>query len=413
MNFVTKSVWSGMSGSNRLSDKWTVAAEHGAYVRFMDGKECLDANSGLWNVSLGYGHPAVREAIVASLDAFGYAGQFRRSSTIAEEFTQALLALWPDNIFDRVLFATSGSAANDLVMKLARLWADYSAASEKQLMASFTGSYHGQTFGALGLSDEYLMQSHFLSSDASRYRRLSRDNAVQVAESLDRWGDRLAAVFIEPVQGTGNRSIPTDVLDAVFAARNRHGFLIVADEVATGFGRTGVMMRSSLWSESPDIVVVSKALTNGTSAMSCVLCSPRVSEEFVAAGRVFPHGETQAGSAVSCAAALGVLRAYRDEFEMTTVSSKYPAAGKLRKCLTELQLERRGITVRGEGNFMTVDLPEAVTGATPVEDLREEGLIVHGGEAGMQLAPPLVLESADWDRLTETLDDYLRHILGE
>lgn len=399
-------VWSGMSASTPLPSRWRVVEENEARVTFADGQVCLDANSGLWNVPLGYRHPGVQAAISKAAESYSYGAQFNRSSDIAEELGARLLGLWPDNTFDRVLFATSGSAANDLVIKLSRLWHRFAGQGNRDLIASMRGSYHGQTLGALGVSDEYLRQPDMLG-DASLFRRLDLADAARTRAALQRWGDRLAAVFIEPVQGTGNRTIAGEVLAEIFAARAEHGFLVVADEVATGFGRTGHMLRSALWLERPDVVVLSKALTNGTMAMSCILVQPRISGVFQSSDRCFPHAETQAGSAVACAATLGVLQAFEEQLGMRAATDRLPRLDRMDTLLTRLDLERRGVVARGEGYFMTFEIPGVTSGRDAVETLRDEGVIVHGSERGFQLVPSFLMTNGDWDLLAETLDRYL------
>ena len=399
-----------MSGAQALPARWTVESEHGAEVTFADGETCLDLNSGLWNASLGYGHVRVIQSIKNALDRISYGAQFRRNSVLADQLAAKLLSLWEGQPFSRLMFATSGSAANDMVIKLARSWSSRMAMRERKLIASLKGSYHGQTLGALGTSDEYLMQPEMLM-DASSYRRLSVTSGDRVHEALQRWGDKVAAVFVEPVQGTGNRTVAPGVLRELFAARREHGFLIVADEVATGFGRTGQMFRSASWEEAPDAVVMSKGLTNGTMAMSCVLLAPRIAEAFSGESDIFPHAETQAGGALGCAAALGVLDAFASDLGMQTALSRLPEAGRLRSSLEQLNLDRRGIELRGEGYFYTLEMLD-MPRTQPVEDLRSRGLIVHGGEQGIQLAPSYLMSEAQWSRFIETLDGYFHLLFG-
>ena len=397
-----RAVWTGVRSSTPVKARWRIVEESGTSIRFADGVNALDLNSGLWNVPLGYRNPVVERSVIAAMGRGSYGGQFRRSSDVAERVARRLLNLWPDQRYTRVMFGTSGSAAVDVALKLACLHQVRLGNPEQRRSGSFIGGYHGQTLGALGLSDEELMQGAMLTN-AGDYVKLPLDSASSVRQVLLAEAGTLCAVFIEPVQGTGNRPIPEDILAEVFAFRDAFGFLVIADEVATGFGRTGVMFRSSSWARSPDIVVLSKTLTNGTQAASALLISEPVVASFSPSDAIFPHGETQSGSLWACGAIDGVLDVLRDEYGMTQADHTLPAAGEMDEFLAALDLDRKGISVRGEGMFRTLECSSFSDGVLAGERLRARGLVVAAGVNGIQLAPMYCMRSNEWDRAQTVL----------
>lgn len=151
---------------------------------------------------------------------------------------------------------------------------------------------------------------------------------------MQREGHRIAAVIVEPVLGSGAEAVPGEFIAALQQHRQDHGFLLVADEVATGFGRVGGWFASDEWQQQPDVIVTSKGLTNGTSACAALLIAQRVTQLFDTSESVFVHGETQAGTPPTCAAILGTI-AEMTRLDHNTLSKQVAAC--LNKLIEELQ----------------------------------------------------------------------------
>lgn len=405
---MSPAVWGGLVGPD--ANLPAVVSELGTSVRFADGTTRLDANAGLWNVSLGAGHPRVVSALADSLATASYGGVFRRTSSMAEESAQRLLALWPEGTFDRVLFSTSGSACVDLAIKLARARRRLQR-SESHIAAGLKGSYHGQTLGALGVSGEQLGQ-RLAGVDPRAFRHLDFNDLDRTRSDLERLGPDLAVVFVEPVQGSGTVPVSDDFLRLLDAARERHGFLIVADEIATGFGRTGPLFASAAWPMRPDLVLLSKALTNGTNAASLCLVAPNVTSAFREAGRPFLHGETQAGSIFACAAMLAVVDVFEHEYGVTCAEDFVPGTDRLEGVLRQVADATEFFSQpRGKGSFWTlpfsVGLLDGQKAADLVQPVRDEvfraGIIVNGAPDGLQFAPAHIFSQGEYDRLADTL----------
>jgi adenosylmethionine-8-amino-7-oxononanoate aminotransferase len=382
--------------------RMAVAAQ-GMHIRLADGRELLDGTSGLWNVNLGFGNHAVAEAISAALRDASYLTLFRYGHRYAEQAARALIAAAGRDRFARVLFSTSGGAANDVMMKLARQTALLRGHPERRLMVSLRGSYHGLTFGGFALTGEDLGQRAY-GIDQRLVRQIAHGDGSQLQRLLKREGDKVAAVVVEPVLGSGAHVLPEPFVTTLLEGREQHGYLVVADEVATGFGRTGEMFAHDRWPAGPDILVVSKALTNGTCGAAALLLSPGVCETFDVADAVLVHAETQAGTPPSCAAMLAVLA----EMErLDVVASARRVARRLDEGLRSLVTELPWATgTSGIGCFRGLALARPVNRPISTADVQgvvdatlAEGAVVQPGPSSVQLIPSLIATDAQIDDL--------------
>lgn len=383
---------------------------HGTAITYADGSQCLDGISGLWNVPLGYGHRGVADAVHAALLEASYFTHFRGSHTWAERTGHRLLAAAGADHYRRVVHATSGSAALDSVIKMVRQYQVVCGEPSRTTIVSLKGSYHGTTLGAMSLTGENLGQRIY-GVDGRSVRHIDHRRPQDLARLLEREGDRVAAVVLEPVQGSGTHVVGPEFLSTVLEGRRRHGYLLVADEVATGFGRTGPMFASETWAESPDILVTSKGLTNGTQAASAILLATRVTEALDSADSPFMHGETQAGSPASCAAILATLEAFENE---DVLSRGRAVARQLDERLDALAERIPGSSTTGLGCFRSVQLPDAdgQTITRIIDQCRRNGAIVQPGPSSFQLVPALVYDARDLDRLMDRVQDAVSSVLA-
>ncbi|MDF2560545.1 MAG: hypothetical protein K0R99_1991 [Microbacterium sp.] len=389
---------------------WAVSAR-GTHVTFADGLETYCATSGLWNVPLGYGRDEIAEAVGRALRDASYLTLFRRSHVYAENAAERLIS-FIGMPFSRVLFATSGGAANDLTMKLCRQYWSIEGDAQRRIVVGLRGSYHGLTFGAHALGGEDLGQALY-GVDGRDVRHVPFDDGGEALESLfRREGSRIAAVVIEPVLGTGAFEVPRAFLKTMQGLREHYGFLLVADEVATGFGRTGTRFASSEWSEHPDVLVVSKALTNGTCPAAAVAVNDRVASAFRLHDALLVHGETQAGTPASCAAIIAAL----ELFEAMGADALFRSVSAELDRVQERLLESpRVMDTRGRGAFRALRIVDARTGEEIsrdevlqlVERTRRRGALVHPGPSGVQLIPAAVSTPAELNRAADAILDAL------
>jgi len=396
-------------------DELCAVSAHGVRVRFADGRVLLDGTSGLWNTNLGYGNDAVAQAQAEALRDASYLSTFRFENVYARRAAEALVEAAGPERYARVLFSTSGGAANDLVMKLARHFHVLGGAPRRQLVVGLEGSYHGLTYGSFSLTGQDLGQAVY-GVDRRLVRHVPPNDVEALATLVDLQGDRLGAVVVEPVLGSGAVPLTPEFVNALGQARQTHGFLLVADEVATGFGRTGTLFASDAWPVAPDALVVSKGMTNGTCAASAVLVAPHVAARFHDTGAVLMHGETQAGTPVAAAAVLATL-AEMDRLDVVRAGRR--VAAELDSALTDLlRTHPRVDALTGTGCFRSVrltapdgaPLPDACVPGL-VASIRDAGAIAHPGMNGVQLVPALTSTSADIVELVaavrEGLDAFL------
>lgn len=373
-----------------------VAAE-GVHVRFADGSSALDVMSGLWNANLGYGNEHITAAITDALRSASFLPLFRGGHRLAEQAARALLDVSGPEHFGRVLFSTSGGAANDVMMKLVRQFQQLRGEQGRDLVVGVKGSWHGLTYGSFALTGQELGQPTY-KVDRSLVRHVSHVDESELAALLAAEGERVAAVVLEPVLGTGAHPVSDRLLGSLGRLREQYGFLVVADEVATGFGRTGSYFASHRWPVRPDVMITSKGLTNGTCAASAVVVSHAVCEVFERADAVLFHGETQAGSPPSCAAILATIS------EMARLDACLRAAElaeRLDALLEDLTSHPLVVSHRGLGCFRGVQL----TGSADrlMETTRRRGLIVQPGTDFIMLVPALTYSPEDFAELESSL----------
>lgn len=375
----------------------------GHRIVFADGSSRLCATSGLWNVPLGFDNPAVADAVTRATRDASYLSLFRTPHRYAEQAADALIEVANPTRYRRVVFSTSGGAANDAAMKLARQYWSQRGQGSRSIVVGLKGSYHGTMYGSHALSGDDLLQSVY-SVDRRQVRHVSHDDdGAELEALLEREGGRVAAVVVEPVLGSGAYPLSDGFVRLLLDLRDRHGFLLVADEVATGFGRTGTMMATDGWAAAPDVLILSKALTNGVAAAAALLVGPRIAGEFARGGWTFVHGETQAGTPACAAAILAVIgELYRIRVEPTV-----QALGARLLSLAE-QWMADGVVagIRGRGCFLGLELRQhdgaSVTGAgvlRVVSAIADEGVLVQPGPGSIELIPPYGFTP---EELTET-----------
>nr|WP_223183138.1 MULTISPECIES: daptide-type RiPP biosynthesis aminotransferase [unclassified Streptomyces] len=400
-------------------DLCAVSAD-GVRIRFADGRELLCGSSGLWNANLGFGNRAVADAAAEALRTASYLSVFRYENVYARQAAEALVEVAGPDHYGRVLFSTSGGAANDLAMKVARHYQALRNSAARKLVVGLRGSYHGLTFGGFALTGEDLGQQMY-GVDQRFVRHVTPNEPAELTALMERQGGQIAAVVVEPVLGSGAVPLTDEYLTTLLKLRDEHGFLLVADEVATGFGRTGTFFASQAWPSPPDLLIVSKGLTNGTSAAAAVLAARHVSDAFDETGSVLVHGETQAGTPVTCASILATISEMR---RLDAVAQARRLGSRMAEGLAALVAEHPYVTdTTGVGCFRSLrvasrdgsgqPLPQSEVPAL-VAAIREAGAIVHPGVNGIQLIPALTYTDSDLDELfscvREGLDLYIgRH----
>lgn len=386
-------LWEYLTPPSRHGDPATTAVgARGVHLRMADGSRLLCGTSGLWNANFGYGVRSIADAVHAAMVDASYLTLFRYGHTYGQAAADGLLDRLGRRDFARIAFSTSGSAANDMAMKMLRQACALRGERVRKIVVGLRNSYHGLTYGAQSLAGEDLGQAVY-GVDTRLVRHVDPNDTDELEELCLREGDRICGLFLEPVLGSGAVEVPAAFIARAHELAREYGFYLVADEVATGFYRTGPFRASQDWPGQPDLVILSKGLTNGTCAAAAVAVGRRLADLFDTSDAVFLHGETQAGTPPTAAAILAVLdladrcsapersaevaRWLDTELAALSASSPVPLELTGRGCFRGVRLLADGIPLSGQG---TAELVSAV---------RQQGAVVHPGPGGVQLVPAI------------------------
>jgi len=304
----------------------------GVWLYARDGRKIVDAVSSWWVNLHGHANPRIAVAIAEQARKMEHVILAGFTHEPAEELA-ARLRKWVTPELTHLFFSDDGSTAVEVALKLAVQHFSNSGRAEKCEIVALEHGYHGDTAGAMSVSDESPFTDPFRAMRYSVHRvhsaycyrcpvGLKRESChiecVQKFETLlEERGDRIAAVIVEPLlQGAGGMIVhPVEFLERVRALCSKHDVLLIADEVLTGFGRTGKMFACDLAGIAPDLMSLSKGITGGFLPMGVTLCSDRVQGAFHSENRVhtFYHGHSYTGNALACAAANASLQIFDDE----------------------------------------------------------------------------------------------------
>jgi len=298
-----------------------VDSAQGCKIKLKDGRELIDGMSSWWSTIHGYNHPEMNAAIKEQMDKMSHVMFGGLTHDPAIQLTETLLALHDDRL-NAVFFADSGSVSVEVAMKMAiQYWASLGQPSKQRFLTVRNG-YHGDTFGAMSVCDpvngmhslfeKTLAKNLFAQAPATPFGKPCKDQDIaELTELLGAHRNEIAAVIIEPiVQGAGGmRFYSADYLIRLRALCDEYGVLLIFDEIATGFGRTGKIFAYQHTDIIPDIITMGKALTGGYMTLAATMTTRQIAETIQSASPgVFMHGPTFMANPLACSAALASLR---------------------------------------------------------------------------------------------------------
>jgi putrescine aminotransferase len=407
-----------------------ITRAEGCWLEDSEGERILDGMAGLWCVNVGYGRKELAEAAYHQMMELPYYNTFFKTATPPViELSEKLAEITPDGL-EKVFFASSGSEANDTIVRLVRRYWRVRGEDQRRTLISRVNGYHGSTCAAASLGGmkpmhaldglplpgfEHIRQPYWYQEGGD----LSPDEFGLVAaraleEKILELGAETVAAFIgEPVQGAGGVVVPPDTYwPEIQRICRKYGVLLIADEVICGFGRTGNWFGSGTFDIAPDIMTLAKGITSGYLPLSAVMVGDEIADVLFREGGEFAHGFTYSGHPVACAVALANIEIMEREGLVEKVRKETGPYFQAR--LRELAQHPLVGEVRGVGLLGGIEMVADKASRRPFDDPGKAGLIcreacfannVISRSVGdsMVLSPPLVIAKDEIDELMKRM----------
>jgi len=431
-----RSIWHPMAhpADMRANPPRIIARGEGTHVTDIEGRTVLDAVAGLWNVNLGYSCQPIKDAIAAQLDVLPYYSGFRGTSTPTSiELAYELAQFFAPEGIERAFFTSGGSDSVETALRLARQYWKVRGQGDRTKFLALKKGYHGTHFGGASANGnanfrrnyEPLMPGFFHVPAPWTYRnpfnesdpaKLAQLVAAAIEDEIAFQGaDTIAAFIMEPVLGAGGVIVPHETfMPLVRKICDKYDILLIADEVVTGFGRSGAWSGSRLWSVQPDMMCIAKAITSGYFPLGATLIGKKVAEAFEADKTTFGNigtGYTYSGHPVGCAAGVAALA----ETQRLNLAENARVRGEeLLAGLNRLKDKHQIIgDARGKGLMVAVELvsdratkkpADKKTMAQVADTAFDQGVMIRISGPNIILSPPLILKAEEVDTIIGALD---------
>ena len=398
-----------------------------------EGREVLDGIAGLWCVNAGHGRTKITQAIAQQTETMDYAPPFQMGHPLAFETAERLAEITPEGL-NKVFFTNSGSEAVETALKMAIAYHRARGEGQRTRLIGRERGYHGVNFGGISVGGmvanrkmfgtmlggvDHIRHTHDLSKNA--FSRGQPEHGAELADDLERLvalhdASTIAAVIVEPVAGsTGVLIPPKGYLERLRAICDKHGILLIFDEVITGFGRLGSPFGAQHFNVTPDLMTVAKGITNGCVPMGAVFARQFIYDAFMNGPEhiiEFFHGYTYSAHPLACAASIGTLDTYAEDGLLTRAAKMAPY---FENALHSLAGHPHVIDVRNIGLVGGIELQPIVgsPGKRAFDvflECWEQGVLVRFTGDTIALSPPLIIEESHIDRIVETLGAALKKL---
>jgi adenosylmethionine-8-amino-7-oxononanoate aminotransferase len=388
----------------------------GSYVIDTEGRRYLDGNASLWCNVHGHRHPTIDAAIREQIERISHSTMLGLSHPGAAELAARLVAIAPPGL-SRVFYSDSGSTAAEIALKMAFQYQHQRGEQGRRTFVRLRDAYHGDTIGSVSVGGIDLFHATYRPLLFETYAAEPGD-AAEMERVLGEHADEVAAVIVEPlVQGAAGMIMhPPGYLSAVRELCDRFGVLLIVDEVATGFGRTGTMFACEHEGVAPDLMCLAKGITGGYLPLAATLTSEEIYEGFLGAPaeqRTFFHGHTYTGNALACAAALANLDVFEQE---RTLERLQPKIALLEELLAGIAALEEVTEIRQRGFMVAIDLgdhdPELRIGHRVTNEARERGAIIRPLGNTVVIVPPLSISADELRALMAICAQSIRAAVG-
>jgi beta-alanine--pyruvate transaminase len=430
--FTLDAYWMPFTANRQFKDNPRLLARaSGMYYETPEGRKVLDCVAGLWCVNAGHGRPEITDAVASQLAEMDYAPPFQMGHPAAFALAHELVKVAPAGL-EHVFFTNSGSESVDTALKIALAYHRVRGDAARTRLLGRERGYHGVGFGGISVGGmvanrkawptamipgvDHLRHTHDPARNA--FSRGLPAHGVEFADDLERLvalhdASTIAAVIVEPIAGsTGVLLPPAGYLRRLREICDRHGILLIFDEVITGFGRCGSAFAAQEFGVTPDIITCAKGLTNGAVPMGAVLVSKQIYQAFMQgpAGIELFHGYTYSAHPIACAAGLATLDIYQRQRLFTRARDMAPAFEKAVHALRGLP---HVIDIRNYGLVAGIELePIAGSPGKRAFDVYlkcfERGLLIRTTGDTIALSPALIIEQRHIDELSAVLSQALK-----
>jgi beta-alanine--pyruvate transaminase len=408
-----------------------LAKSEGMYFWTPEGREILDGVAGLWCVNAGHGRPKIVQAIAQQAGELDYAPPFQMGHPKAFELAEQLAALSPAGM-NKVFFTNSGSEAVETALKMAIAYHRVRGEASRTRLIGRERGYHGVNFGGISVGGmvanrkmfgtllagvDHIRHTHDPSRNAFSVGQ--PEHGAELADDLERLvalhdASTIAAVIVEPISGSSGVLLPPKgYLERLRAICDKHGILLIFDEVITGFGRTGNPFAAQTFGVTPDMITCAKGLTNGAVPMGAVIAEQGIHDTFMQGPEhliEFFHGYTYSAHPLACAAGLATLETYADEGLLTRAQQM---AGTFADAVHSLKGAPNVIDIRNYGLVGGIEL--APLPGEPAKrafniflECWDQGVLIRTTGDTIALSPPLIIEKAQIERLVDVVGKAIR-----
>ncbi|MFV8817441.1 adenosylmethionine--8-amino-7-oxononanoate transaminase [Haliea sp. E17] len=406
-------VWHPYAASPPRGEIFPVTGASGVRLTLADGRELIDGMASWWCAIHGYNHPVLNRAVQRQLQDMAHVMFGGLTHPPAVKLAELLVRLTPEPL-ERVFFSDSGSVAVEVALKMAVQYQFARGMPRKQKMVALRGGYHGDTFGAMSVCDpvtgmhhlfgEVLARQHFVAAPETPFGQPCPEAEMrEISDLLAEHHDEIAAVILEPVvQGAGGMHFySADYLRKLRALCDAFDVLLIFDEIATGFGRTGKLFALEHAQVAPDILCLGKSLTGGYMTLAATLCSEEIATTISQGeGGAFMHGPTFMGNPLACATAIASI-------ELLISQPWQREVQRIERALQEGLAPARSLAqvtdVRCLGAIGVIELKQAADLATVQAKFVEHGVWVRPFGRLVYCMPPFIMNDADIARVTAAM----------